>query len=163
MEKEEMRIGVISDTHGSLKSIDRAIAAAGRVELWLHAGDYSQDAPYLEKQSGVPVYAVCGNCDVYENRGPVEVVTKLEDFTIAMVHGNRYVSGSHFDRLIYWAEEKKADVVVFGHIHIPVNEEVDGILVINPGSAARPRNKIPTCGVLTLLKGRKPVFEICPI
>ena len=132
MEKEEMRIGVISDTHGSLKSIDRAIAAAGRVELWLHAGDYSQDAPYLEKQSGVPVYAVCGNCDVYENRGPVEVVTKLEDFTIAMVHGNRYVSGSHFDRLIYWAEEKKADVVVFGHIHIPVNEEVDGILVINP-------------------------------
>jgi putative phosphoesterase len=163
VEKEKMRIGVISDTHGSMKAIDRVVEAAGKVDLWFHAGDYSQDAPYLEEKAGVPVYTVCGNCDIYEGRGPVELVTKLEGFTIAMVHGNRYVYGSHFDRLIYWAEEKQADVVIFGHIHVPVNTETDGILVVNPGSAARPRNKVPTYGILTLLKGRKPAFEVCTI
>ena len=78
MEKDEMRIGVISDTHGVKKAMDRVILDAGKVDLWLHAGDYSQDAPYLEAKTGVPVYAVCGNCDVYEDRGPVELVTKLE-------------------------------------------------------------------------------------
>lgn len=106
MEKDEMRIGVISDTHGVKKAMDRVILDAGKVDLWLHAGDYSQDAPYLEAKTGVPVYAVCGNCDVYEDRGPVEFVTKLEGTTLAMVHGNRYVSRSRWDNLIYWGQEK---------------------------------------------------------
>lgn len=140
-----MRIGVISDTHGVKKAMDRVILDAGKVDLWLHAGDYSQDAPYLEAKTGVPVYAVCGNCDVYEDRGPVELVTKLEGTTLAMVHGNRYVSRSRWDNLIYWGQEKNAQVVVFGHIHTPVNEVIDGILVINPGSAAKPRGDVPTC------------------
>ena len=154
-----MRIGVISDTHGVKKAMDRVILA-GKVDLWLHAGDYSQDAPYLEAKTGVPVYAVCGNCDVYEDRGPVELVTKLEGTTLAMVHGNRYVSRSRWDNLIYWGQEKNAQVVVFGHIHTPVNEVIDGILVINPGSAAKPRGDVPTYGILTLEKGRAPFFEV---
>ena len=160
MEKDEMRIGVISDTHGVKKAMDRVILDAGKVDLWLHAGDYSQDAPYLEAKTGVPVYAVCGNCDVYEDRGPVELVTKLEGTTLAMVHGNRYVSRSRWDNLIYWGQEKNAQVVVFGHIHTPVNEVIDGILVINPGSAAKPRGDVPTYGILTLEKGRAPFFEV---
>ena len=160
MEKDEMRIGVISDTHGVKKAMDRVILDAGKVDLWLHAGDYSQDAPYLEAKTGVPVYAVCGNCDVYEDRGPVELVTKLEGTTLAMVHGNRYVSRSRWDNLIYWGQEKNAQVVVFGHIHTPVNEVIDGILVINPGSAAKPRGDVPTYGILTREKGRAPFFEV---
>ena len=71
MEKDEMRIGVISDTHGVKKAMDRVILDAGKVDLGLHAGDYSQDAPYQEAKTGVPVYAVCGNCDVYEDGVPV--------------------------------------------------------------------------------------------
>lgn len=77
-----------------------------------------------------------------------------------MVHGNRYVSRSRWDNLIYWGQEKNAQVVVFGHIHTPVNEVIDGILVINPGSAAKPRGDVPTYGILTLEKGRAPFFEV---
>lgn len=155
-----MKIGVISDTHGSKRAIDRVLADAGKVDLWLHAGDYSQDATYLEEKSGTPVYAVCGNCDLYENRGPVELVTKQEGVTIAMVHGHHYVSRSHWDNLVYWGREKKADVVIFGHIHIPVNEWDDDILIINPGSAARPRYGVPTYGILSVEKGKKPEFIV---
>ncbi len=155
-----MRIGVISDTHGSKRAIDRVLAAAGKVDLWLHAGDYSQDAPYLEEKSGVPVYAVCGNCDLYEGRGPVELVTKQEGVTIAMVHGHRYVTHSRWDKLVYWGLEKQADVVIFGHIHIPVCEKDEGILVVNPGSAARPRYGAPTYGILQVEKGKEPAFFV---
>ena len=62
--------------------------------------------------------------------------------------------------MLYWGEEKQADVVVFGHIHVPVNREADGILLINPGSPSRPRNGVPSFGILTLEAGKKPVFEV---
>lgn len=50
--------------------------------------------------------------------------------------------------------------MIFGHIHVPVNREEDGILLINPGSPSRPRNGVPSFGILTLEKGKKPVFEV---
>ena len=110
--------------------------------------------------TGIPVYAVCGNCDSYEDRAPAELVTKQLGFTLAMTHGHRYVRYNDWSRLLYWGEEKQADVVVFGHIHVPVNREADGILLINPGSPSRPRNGVPSFGILTLEAGKKPVFEV---
>ena len=161
MEKNEpMRIGVVSDTHGDLQALEQVLDQAGEVDLWLHAGDYSQDAPYIEEITGVPVYAVCGNCDSYEDRAPAELVTRQLGFTLAMTHGHRYVRYNDWSRLLYWGEEKKADVVIFGHIHVPVNREEDGILLINPGSPSRPRNGVPSFGILTLEKGKKTVFEV---
>ena len=97
-----MTLGVLGDTHGDREAIRRVIRQAGSVDLWLHTGDYSQDAPYVEQLAGKPVYAVCGNCDVYEDRAPQELVTRQEGFTLAMTHGNRYVWGNDFSRLLYW-------------------------------------------------------------
>ena len=46
MEKNEpIRIGVVSDTHGDFQALEQVLDQAGEVDLWLHAGDYSQDAP----------------------------------------------------------------------------------------------------------------------
>ena len=56
MEKDEqMKIGVVSDTHGDLHALEAVLDQAGEVDLWLHAGDYSQDAPYIEEATGIPV------------------------------------------------------------------------------------------------------------
>ena len=51
-----------------------------------------------------------------------------------------------------------ADVVVFGHSHMPVNEEgVDGQWLMNPGSATqRRRQPHHTLGVLDLADGAHP-------
>lgn len=54
-----MRIGIVSDTHGDLKALQKVLDQAGPVDLWLHAGDYSQDAPYIEAETNLPVMAVC--------------------------------------------------------------------------------------------------------
>ena len=155
-----MKIGIVSDTHGDLKALKKVLAAAGPVDLWLHAGDYSQDAPFIQAETGIPVHAVCGNCDLYEDRAPAEFLMKQDGFTIAMTHGHRYVWGNDYSRLMYWAQEKQADIVVFGHIHVPVNLTEQGILMINPGSPSRPRNGVPSFGILTLEKGQKPQFTL---
>jgi len=41
-----MRIGVISDTHGDQAAIRKAIKVISKVDIWLHAGDCSQDGEY---------------------------------------------------------------------------------------------------------------------
>ena len=44
-----MKIGIVSDSHGSTNAIDQMLAhpAAQGVTLWLHAGDITPDAEYL--------------------------------------------------------------------------------------------------------------------
>ena len=61
-----MKIGLTGDTHGSIQSMRRVIAAAPPVEQWLHTGDYARDSLYLKSQTGLEVTAVCGNCDAGE-------------------------------------------------------------------------------------------------
>jgi len=58
-----------------------------------------------------------------------------------------------------------ADVVVFGHSHIPWNESgLDGQLLFNPGSPTERRAQ-PVCtyGVLDLTAGRVQGAEIRPL
>jgi putative phosphoesterase len=44
-----------------------------------------------------------------------------------------------------------ADIIVFGHTHLPLNAEEDGVLLFNPGSATYPRGSVPTFGLITVL------------
>jgi hypothetical protein len=47
-----------------------------------------------------------------------------------------------------------ARVVVFGHSHIPVNEDLDGLLLFNPGSPTWPRRApFPSMGILWIADG----------
>ena len=81
----------------------------------------------------------------------MELVTKLEGTTLAWCMATAMYpvpAGT----ISFTGDRKNAQVVVFGHIHTPVNEVIDGILVINPGSAAKPRGDVPTYGILTLEK-----------
>ena len=42
------RIGILSDTHGYLEDIDLVLAATADqdIDMWLHAGDFGDDARY---------------------------------------------------------------------------------------------------------------------
>ncbi len=56
-----------------------------------------------------------------------------------MVHGHQYGVKMSLQSLYYRAKEKEADIVLFGHTHVPCCEQEDGIWLINPGSPSRPR------------------------
>ncbi len=155
-----MRIGIMGDTHGNLTILRKVVEIAGAVDAWIHTGDYSQDARTLEQITNLPVYAVCGNCDMYEGRAPLEKLVNLAGHAIWITHGNRYLHGYGEDTLVARGQEQKADIVVYGHTHVPVIKWHDNILVINPGSPARPRMGTPTYGILTMTGENKPKAEI---
>ena len=48
-----------------------------------------------------------------------------------------------------------ADLVVFGHSHMPLDEVQDGVHLLNPGSVADPRREpLPSFAVLTVDAGQ---------
>ncbi|MBQ2140858.1 MAG: metallophosphoesterase family protein, partial [Acidaminococcaceae bacterium] len=88
-----MKIGIISDTHGSMAAIRKVLATAPPVECWIHCGDYAMDANALHNMINQTVYAVSGNCDVM--RGPVEAkpdcFLEIEGFKLWVTHGHLYM------------------------------------------------------------------------
>lgn len=144
-----MKIGVMSDSHGDQAAVKQAVAAAGQVDLWLHAGDYSQDVIKLS-QSGVEVIAVAGNCDGAANVKPDEFITVM-DKKIWLTHGHRFNVKHGHQELIWWAKHYEVDIVIFGHTHIPEVKSVHNLLIVNPGSVAKPRWGYPTIAVLEIV------------
>lgn len=91
----------------------------------------------------------------------MECIVKLAGLVIAMNHGNKYLYGEGLSNLRAWGKAKNADIVLFGHTHIALIADKDNMLLMNPGSAARPRKGLPSYGELFLEKGQRPVANIC--
>lgn len=145
-----MRIGVVSDTHGDLYVLKQVVAAAGPVEHWLHAGDHYQDGWKLAEISGLPVTVVAGNCD-RTTAVLVDEYVKLAGKTIWLTHGHRHHVKYGMQDLVWWGSQYTADIVIFGHTHVPYCGWHDGILLFNPGSPSSPRGgSDPGYGILQI-------------
>jgi putative phosphoesterase len=145
-----MRIGVLSDSHGSLRRAEQAVSLMGKIDLLLHAGDFYRDGLHLGRIFQVETKAVVGNCD-RGTQGPVEEILEVADHRILLTHGHLYGVKFGLMRLYYRALEVEAGIVVFGHTHVPMAEEVEGVYFLNPGSVAYPRVKGKyTCAVLEI-------------
>ena len=102
------RIGIISDTHGYLDTIDLALDATmdQDIDMWLHAGDYGDDARYMQTRTDVPVYAVRGNNDRVQPLEPKEQLIPLEDTYIYMTHGHEVSYCKRAQELIHIGNAK---------------------------------------------------------
>ena len=170
-----MRIGVISDTHGSLSAVDRCVLRAGDVDCWLHLGDIVPDARYLAEKTGKPCYFVTGNCDGFFGHVAVEdsfpepqalsaserVVT-FGGVRVFLCHGHNYDVEMGPYTLSYRAEELGCAAALYGHTHVPRLEMCGGIMVLNPGSPSRPRGgRAPSFAVLRITGGKLNADMIC--
>jgi len=132
-----LKIGVISDTHGYMEAIERAMQLLPNAEAWIHLGDYASDMDdYMER--GLKVYRVNGNCSPLLSI-PNEEVLEIEGVKIFISHGHRY--GVDYDRskLSYKAESLDCKAALYGHTHVPEVDYSGSVLVLNPGSPAFPR------------------------
>ena len=79
------------------------------------------------------------------------------------VHGHLQGVRYSYEELINMAKENGCDIVLFGHIHIPVFEKIDDVTIINPGSITRPRQKgyVKTYGILTFSEDDSFKFDFC--
>ena len=156
-----MRIGIMSDSHGNMAAIDAAVAAAGPVELWLHAGDCCPDARYLQVITQTRVVNVSGNCDWPSSRAKDELVFNLSGHRIFLTHGHTYGVRYTTDMLAEAAAEKGADIVVYGHTHVVDQTPGEAVFILNPGSVARPRDELRSSFMLLdLLEDQPPRVKL---
>ncbi|HEV2758376.1 MAG TPA: metallophosphoesterase family protein [Acidimicrobiales bacterium] len=149
---------VLADTHirrsGTRRLPDAAYAHLERADVILHAGDILVGEVLDELGGFAPVHAVLGNNDA-ELAGvlPETQLLELDGVRVAMIHD----SGAAQGRAARMRRKfPHADVVVFGHSHIPWDDAgVDGQLLFNPGSPTERRMQPNhTLGTLDLDSGR---------
>ena len=128
-----MKILVVSDSHGDKRSLVRAARDTGP-ELILHLGDYDKDCASLhDAVPNIPVRAVRGNGDWQSHElGEDEFV--IAGVRIFMTHGHWYGVKRGLDTVIDAAFCRNADILLFGHTHIPYYAKLRGITILNPGS-----------------------------
>lgn len=147
---ENMRIGVVSDSHGKKFALDKALKNIGEVDMIIHLGDLCSDALYLQKTFGLPVVYVRGNCD-FSGQAPYSREIEVEGKRVFLTHGHLYRVKWGTSYLVDFASRNGFDVVLFGHTHVPEVIWEGKTVFMNPGSVYLPRsNAGPTAGVLEI-------------
>jgi putative phosphoesterase len=158
---------VVADTHAPRrwKRCPDAVAAHLRgTDLILHAGDVCVPSVLDELAAYAPVKVVLGNNDgpdVAAWGAPETLEFELDGLPVAMIHDSGQAKGrtARMRRRFPGAE-----LVVFGHSHIPMDETGDGIRIFNPGSPTdRRRQPHGTIGLLTIGNGRLSEARIVPV
>lgn len=152
-----MKVAVLADTHTTRTSRPLPPTAWPYLETAdhiIHAGDVA-DTPLLEELAALaPVTVVMGNCDPHAVRhwgARDEALVELDSVPVAVVHD----AGPSPGRRTRMARRfPSARVVVFGHSHMPVNEDEGGLLLFNPGSPTwKRRAPFPSMGLLWIEAG----------
>ena len=152
-----MRVVVLADTHAPRrwKSCPPRVADVLRgADAILHAGDVCVPSVLDELAEFAPVHVVAGNNDgpdVVAWGAPETLSLDLDGLRVGMIHdsGNKVGRTARMRRRF-----PAADLVVFGHSHIPLDETDDGVRIFNPGSPTdRRRQPHGTVGVLDIAAG----------
>jgi uncharacterized protein len=162
-----VRVVVLADTHGPRRwrVCPPPVAARLRTaDLILHAGDVCTASVLAELAQYAPVTAVIGNNDqpdVADWGATPTAELDLDGLSVAMLHD----SGPATGRLVRMRKAfPHADLVVFGHSHIPLDESAAGLRIFNPGSPTdRRRQPHGTLGVLHVEDGRIATAAIIPV
>jgi uncharacterized protein len=170
-----VRIGLISDTHmpQRFKAFPAGIFDLfADVDIILHAGDVGELWVLDELSRIAPVVAVHGNDETpeAENALPYLQTLSIAGHRIVVTHAHypdRAIELAsrtdnwhpHFQRRAEFGRQHQASIVIYGHLHIPMHLEYEGIHLVNPGAIASgnpwTRQLIQTVAIL-VLEDREP-------
>jgi uncharacterized protein len=150
-----MIIGLISDTHGQLRSQVPTVLAG--VELIVHAGDVGPGPVLTQLMAIAPVEAVSGNVDDrHDPLLPRARTIPVGDLTLHVSHGDELGSPTPEALLARYA----AEIIVYGHTHRPLLVRAeDGRVVVNPGAAGPRRFNLQPSVALMTVTGRDVAIE----
>ena len=155
-----MKLLICSDIHGDLDSAEKIIKffEEEKCDKILLLGDVLYHGPRNDLPSthapkevikllnaySDRIIAVRGNCDAEVDQMVLDFPI-MADYTILELDGNTIFAthGHHFNTSTP-PKLKKGDVLLHGHTHVPtITEFGDGLLYINPGSVALPKENNP--------------------
>jgi putative phosphoesterase len=133
----KMKIGLLSDTHGSLDP--RIIGHFSNCnEVW-HAGDLGDRRVADELEAFKPLRAVFGNIDDkdLQLRYPEDLFFKCEEVSVWITH----IGGApprYNPRIKKTLKDRQPDIFICGHSHVLLvarDPAYGGMLYLNPGAA----------------------------
>lgn len=149
-----MRILAISDTHGKIDALESVFLLHPEADYYIHCGDGERELNSF--LMAYPEYTgrtfhVKGNCD-WSSVSPTQLVLDLENgHRLVALHGHTLDGG--VGSMYYVAQEEKADLVLFGHLHRRHDNIMGRVRIVSPGSAAQPRDGLPPSYALIDLVG----------
>jgi putative phosphoesterase len=164
-----VEIALISDTHvpNQVRQLPpRLIARLQGIDLILHAGDLVCLDVLVSLKGIARTIAVYGNMDepAVRRRLPRKRLLALAGKNVGLIHGNQapalerqYLRSEHsyesppvtaFYKYLL-GEFPEAEIILFGHFHVPVVKHWEGRLLVNPGSIAPYRGR-SSFAILTL-------------
>ena len=138
----DVAIAIVSDTHVPSRAegipdwVEDRIEAADHV---IHAGDFDDEAAYDRvDELAADLTAVRGNMDPLALDLPPVAVLDAAGTTFVVTHGHRTEGDESYREGIARVVSEEVDgpaIAVAGHTHEVVDEDVEGIRLLNPGSA----------------------------
>lgn len=151
-----MKIGILSDTHGSSLYFNKAMDVLGDCDAYLHAGDILYHGPRNDLPEGYnpkelintinnlsSIIFAKGNCEAdvdqmvlkHPIQGPYALV-QFDEFRFIINHG--YTDSK--DKIIENAKNMGADFLILGHTHVKELSFDENLIIINPGSTSIPKD-----------------------
>lgn len=144
-----MKAAVFSDSHGMTALMKEALRRF-RVDMIIHLGDHDRDAQELALEfPHIPLCSVRGNCDLASSAAD-KMTLDLGGVKAFITHGHLYRVKYSVDSLVYAAMEAGASLALYGHTHIPAQQDIAGVRLINPGSAGTGRR--PTWALIEIFE-----------
>jgi uncharacterized protein len=129
-----MKIVVVSDSHGRNELLKMIQEKNSDASLFIHCGDLEGDP------LNYPGYIMVRGNNDYWGEFEDERIIPIANHKIYVTHSHRF---SYFQRGLQMANrahELGCDIVCYGHTHVAMCDEVDGVLELNPGSLAHSRD-----------------------
>lgn len=162
-----MKILVVSDSHGDTELLHDIISQNRTFcDLVIHLGDNLLDINDVMRDfPTIAKLGVLGNCDfasMYQD-AKTEGCFTAEGRRIFYTHGHKYNVNYGLDYIVANAKLKGCDIVLYGHTHVSLCQEINGVLVINPGSISRPRDGSGGSYVKLSVDGKTVKYEIVEV
>ncbi|MDR1774485.1 MAG: phosphodiesterase [Clostridioides sp.] len=150
-----MKIGILSDTHGSLAYFSKAMDVLSDCDMYFHAGDVLYNGPrnilpqeydpknLVEKINSIEnIIFSKGNCDATVDEKVINHPI-LSPYAFYQI-GNKKCIICHGDNnkeeFIEKASKMNIDLLIFGHTHVKEYKNFKGMIIINPGSTSLPKD-----------------------
>ncbi len=153
-----MKCLCFSDSHGDSYNIRCALSLHPDAEVIFFLGDGLSDLePHINDRRRA-FLAVRGNWDTSAILGD-SFVKNLDEINIlgcriVFTHGNAYGVKAGLDGVISLAREKNADLLLFGHTHLPFEKYLPdvnrGLYLFNPGSIGGRRPRGASYGIINV-------------
>lgn len=156
-----MKILIVSDTHGKHVNLEIVIDKVKPIDLLIHLGDVEGGSDYIEAIAPCKTEMISGNNDYFTNLLREKLI-EVGNYKVFLTHGHYYGVNYSTERLKEKARELGADIVMYGHTHIPAMDLTNDVWTVNPGSITLPRQagQIPSFVIMDIDKNGRAHFTI---